>query len=144
MFGKTSEITKKPGITHLVGGMLDNNDINNNKDVNIYNTATRELKEELGISVNDVKIIKNVKGTYLITEDDTKSVGIVYKINLKINKKEMNELYNKFVKKLNKENKEIEFSNLEYIRKNIAEIEKYTNKNLHDEFIKELLKKDMM
>lgn len=67
-----------------------NNDINKNGNLNIYNTAARELKEELGISVNDATIIKDIKGTYLVTEDKTKSVGIVYKIN----KKEINNMLN--------------------------------------------------
>ena len=142
VLGETNIKTELPLELHLIGGCLDNNDICGT-NINIFNTATRELIEEMGIDIDDRKIVKNVSEKYIISGGKRKSVGIIYKLYLKISKQELEDFYKSFIKKLEKNNEEIEISRLVFVKKDKKELQSFrVSKYNYIEYIPDILEKD--
>jgi hypothetical protein len=123
----------------LSGGSVDNNDIDNGV-INIFNTIYREVEEEINIKQNQ---IKNFEIKYLSLPTDTIHTYILFaKGTLNMNKSQMEEYYEKYLKYLQENNLEIEFSKIHFIKKGntTEELSKFQNPKRN--YLEELLKQD--
>ena len=56
LLGKRNlQLAVNPGKITIVSGMVDNNDINENKQVDLFGCIKREIKEEIGVDSDEIK-----------------------------------------------------------------------------------------
>ena len=138
--GRMSKITSSEGEYHISGGSCDKNDIYNGK-MNYENTMYRELKEEMGLSKENLKNVemKFMKEAYFTEQD----IGIIYKAVVNMTSKELDNYYAQYLQKLKYDNGEIEFDNLAYINKDENSIEDFCLSRPVPEYTRQLLLEDI-
>ena len=120
---------------NLFGGMASDNDFENNIFIP-YLCLKRELKEELGISIDDKNIINSYYPKFLKIPNKDENmfpVGIIYIVNLNYTKEEFINYFNKYKNSFDKEIIEILF----YTKNNYLDI--YKEENIR-EYIVEVIK----
>lgn len=140
--GELADNTSYPHCMQISGGSADNNDIDNGK-INIFNTILRECEEELNIRLQDKKQVEQFEIKYISLPSDKVHTYILFaKGNLNMNKDQMIEYYEEYLKCLKENNLEIEFSRIHFIKKGktTEELEKF--KNPRREYLKSLLEED--
>lgn len=108
-------------------------------------TAKRELKEELGIDVENPEHTKRAKMQYIkIPNQEINSVGFIMKVDLNLNAQELKEHYQDFKKKLQENGEIIEFEEIFAIPKEKEKIEEFFKQHNgnHYQYLKELVEKD--
>lgn len=121
IIGEMDETTSYPNGLQISGGTFEQNDIDSNGMIDIIKTISRELKEELNIDLLDESMVKEYKMQYMeIPQGNRHSYAPIMKGILNLPSKQMEEHYNNYKKALEKENKEIEFSRLHFIKKEKA------------------------
>lgn len=120
--GRMNYYTSVPNKLQFSGGNIDKKEIYNGI-VDMKKCAAREIKEEMNIDVQDYSAVMSFECKYLIKEIEKNSVGILYKIKMKKNYETMVEEYNNYKKYLEKNNLEVEFSELVGINK--EEVKKF-------------------
>lgn len=140
VIGRMSKTTSSEGEYHISGGSCDKNDIKNLK-IDYEGTMYRELYEEMGLKKDDLKNaeMKYMKKAFWAEQD----IGIIYKAVVDKTSKQLEKHYKRYLKKLELENKEIEFDKLSYIDKTEKDIENFCLINKTPVFTKELLIKDI-
>lgn len=128
IIGKMNKYTSVPNKLQFSGGNIDNSEIHNGI-VNMRECAVRELKEEMNIDINDFDIVKSFECKYLSKEIDKNSIGILYKLTLNKAYEEICKKYSEYMKYLERNNLEIEFSELVAVDKNKVK-EFFENENI--------------
>lgn len=128
IIGEMAFNTATPNRLQCCGGGFDNEDIIEGK-IDIYNNIRRELYEELGIDLLDTNIVSNIQPKYIQSGGENNFIGLVFKVELKINEKEYVELYEQHVKKLKLQNIVPEFSELVFIKSDIKSIKGFLEKD---------------
>ncbi len=127
IFGKMGAHTSLAGRYQLIGGGLNNDDLNG--DVfDIKHSVIREVNEELGINLNDKNLVKNFMSVYLKTGGNG-NVAVIYKALLNKSAEEILADYEKFVKKLKKVKELPEFSKIVFLSLNKKKVEKFISEN---------------
>ena len=142
IIGEMAENTSFPKGLQPCGGSVEKKDKENGK-INVLKTIERESKEELNLNMQDKEqvISNNIKLISLPT-DIINTYMIFTKCKLNMNKSEMEEHYQKYLKTLKEKNDEVEFSKIHFIKKqNVREqLEKF--KNPKRKYLLELLEVD--
>lgn len=128
IIGELASDTSFPYCLQISGGNVDDEDIQDGK-IDIFNTITRECKEELNINLKNKKQVENFELKYIrLPSKDIRTYVIFAKGNLNMTKKQMEEYYEQYLKYLKENNLEIEFSQIHFIPKsNIKELENLNN-----------------
>ena len=140
IFGKMSDITASVGEYHISGGTCDKKEIENGY-INYEKSMYRELKEEMGLCENDLNDVR-VKFLKLPSETE-EDFGILYKAIVNKTSLEMDCYFKEFLKKLETEGGEIEFTELKYIDKRIESIDEFAQNNIINKYAIEMMKKDI-
>ncbi len=127
IFGKMGEHTSLAGRYQLVGGGLDNNDLEENI-FDMKHSATKELGEELGVDASDRNVVKKFKVAYLKT-GGSEDVAIIYKVIFKKTTQEFLEYYKKFAKDLQENGETPEFSEVVALAQNKKAVEEFIGEN---------------
>ncbi len=114
--------TSVPNKLQFSRGNIDEDDINSGI-VDMKKCASREIKEEVNIDVQDPDLVESLECKYLVLEIEKNSVGVLYKIKLKKDYQSIADSYSKYRKYLQDNNLEIEFSELVGINK--SDVEKF-------------------
>ena len=101
VFGLTGKNTAKIGIVQCVGGGLDRDDVRGN-EIDLEHNIKKELREEVGVDVNDEKVVSNLKLSYLKYTFNEKffSIAAIFYLKLKLSEKEFIAHYKEFEKEL--------------------------------------------
>jgi 8-oxo-dGTP pyrophosphatase MutT (NUDIX family) len=127
IFGKMGEHTSLAGRYQLVGGGLDNNDLEENI-FDMKHSATKELGEELGVDASDRSVVKKFKVAYLKT-GGSEDVAIIYKVIFKKTTQEFLEHYKKFAKDLQENGETPEFSEIVALAQNKKAVKEFIGEN---------------
>ena len=126
----------------ISGGSADNDDIKDGK-IDIFNTIIRECQEELNINLQDKKQVKNFEMKYISLPSEEVHTYILFaKGELNMNKSQIQEYYENYLKYLKENNLEVEFSKIHFINKGriLEELNKFNNPKR--EYLKSLLEID--
>lgn len=119
--GEANETTSYPRGLQITGGNLDQNDIKQNGQIDIINNIARELKEELNIDLFDKSVVKEYKIQYMeMPQGKRHSYAPIIKGILSISAKQMEEQYSNYKKMLEQSGEDVEFSRLQFIKKENA------------------------
>lgn len=133
VLGVMSDETVSEGELHISGGSTDRDDLIENK-IDYYKTMKRELYEEVGLELDDKRIIKDFYLKYLkvpsATEEEL-SLGVLYKIDLNISFEKLNNKFEEYKKYLIDNGLEVEFTKLYGIDKTEESIIKINEKFLN-------------
>jgi hypothetical protein len=99
VIGIMGEDTFAPQKLQLFGGGIDKGDLKGN-EIDLGHSAKKEIAEELGIEVNDNKIVKRFR-PYLLKEGGRSNFySAVFKLDLTIDAKEISDRFSKYTQKL--------------------------------------------
>lgn len=121
VFGELANTASFPHVLQTTGGGVDKADISDNK-INVEQTITREALEELNIDLNNKNIISNNILSYLFVseKDEQPGVQVFSKAIINMTTNEFNEYFENYYKYLIKNNLEIEFQKLHFLKKETA------------------------
>ena len=140
--GELADNTSFPYCMQISGGSADNDDIKDGK-IDIFNTIIRECQEELNINLQDKKQVKNFEMKYISLPSEEVHTYILFaKGELNMNKSQMQEYYENYLKYLKDNNLEVEFGKIHFIKKGriLEELNKFNNPKR--EYLKSLLEID--
>ncbi|HTH72351.1 MAG TPA: hypothetical protein VL737_03245 [Candidatus Pristimantibacillus sp.] len=134
VFGVMAEYTSEPSVIQCCGGGIDNNDVEDGIiDMNVC--IARELNEELGVNIQDGKIVEAFYPAYLKSGGPTGKMTAVYILRVKQSGADFMRYYQHFVQGLAARNQEPEFSRLICINSDEQSVEdfiKNSEGNLND------------
>ncbi len=129
VIGELDKNTSYPNCLQVSGGGIDKEDILNG-EIDIVETAKRELKEELNIDLYSKKQIKNYKFKYIeIPEGTRHAYTIILKAISNLTARQLNKHFEEYKKWLEDNNKEIEFNKLYFLKigHSVNELDKLDN-----------------
>ena len=111
-----SEFSSFPCGLQIIGGNVDDNDINNEK-INIFNAIHRECREEVNIDLFDTSQVDSFKFRYIILPEQSHAYFFVAKAKLAMNMEQFKEHFQSYLDYLRKNNLEMEFRKIHFIPK---------------------------
>lgn len=140
VFGKMSSSTSLAGITKFIGGTISSEDFIDN-EFNSYECVKREVKEEVGIDLNDKSIIQNVDLHKYLTLENFSFINVCYKVRMNISSKEMMSFFISYDEYLGKNNLEQELETLVFVKNNKDDVLMFLEDNKDDimSYLKDLL-----
>ena len=140
VIGVMGEDTFAPQKLQLFGGGIDKDDIKGN-EIDLEHSAKKEIAEELGIDVNDHKIVKQFR-PYLLKEGGRSNFySAVFKLDLLLNQDEVKNSYEKYVQQLNLQGIKPELESLLFVPRELDAFEKFaSDKREKDENLIPVLK----
>lgn len=127
--GELDNSTSYPMCLQVSGGGIDKSDMVNN-EFDIVKTAERELKEELNLDLNNNEQINKYDFSYIeVPEGRRHAYCIILKAFSTMTAKELDEHFREYKKYLEKNNGEIEFNKLHFLKlgKSVEELDKLEN-----------------
>lgn len=103
VFAKMSSNTNFPNKIKFIGGAIDDVDISGNT-FDLQKCIDRELKEEIGLSVNELSCSKVHKPNYIITRNELTFFNFLHIITTDIDKKTLTNMFYKYNSNLSIEN----------------------------------------
>ena len=140
--GELADNTSFPHCMQISGGSADNDDIKD-VEIDIFSTIIRECQEELNINLQDKKQVKKFEIKYISLPSEAVHTYILFaKGELDMNKSQMQEYYENYLKYLKDNNLEVEFGKIHFIKKGriLEELNKFNNPKR--EYLKSLLEID--
>ena len=140
--GELAENASFPHCMQISGGSADNDDIKDG-EIDILNTIIRECQEEVKINLRDKKQVEYFDIKYILLPSESVHTYMLFaKGKLNMNKKQMQEYYEQYLKYLKENNLEIEFEKIHFIKKGeiTKELKKFANPKR--EYLEELLEMD--
>ena len=142
--GELAPNTSYPFCMQISGGNADKQDIEDGK-MNILKTIQREVREEVNIDINDTKQVEQYQIKYMELPEGNRHVYMVFaKGKLLMTAEQMKEYYKEYLEYLKKNQLEIEFGKLHFIKKENGEEELKKLKNPKREYLEKLLQEDSM
>ncbi|WP_391204461.1 NUDIX hydrolase [Psychrobacillus sp. L4] len=90
--GIMAEHTSYPNVIQCPGGAIDPIDIRDNI-FNTWESVKREVKEEIGLSLEDNIVNNASQNKYIITRKNLSYIGICFVIELSLTSKELDEIF---------------------------------------------------
>lgn len=129
VIGELEENTSFPFCMQLSGGNVDEQDIKDSQ-IDVLQTANRELQEELGLDLNQKEQSDFYEIKYIELPEERRHVYMFFvKVRLKMTAKEVKNHYENYSKYLKENGLEIEFGKIHFIKKShvIEELNKFKN-----------------
>lgn len=128
--GELEENTSYPTMLQVTGGGIDQQDIFDG-NINVEKTIRREAMEELKINLNDKESILYNRISYLYVSEDNEQPGVQLfsKAKSKMTVEEMKRYFEEYYRYLKKNNLELEFKKLHFLKKEnaVEELKKLSN-----------------
>ncbi|MFA6047264.1 MAG: hypothetical protein WCV59_04230 [Parcubacteria group bacterium] len=124
IFGIMGRDTAISGSVQCVGGGLDKKDIRGNR-IDLSHNIKKELMEEVGIEVDDQKIVSSLELKYLKYSPKRNTAAAIFLLKLKISSDEFKKHYENFEKSLAEKGLVPEMGKIVYLKKEKKEIEKF-------------------
>ena len=137
VFGQASEKTSFPNGFQLSGGGIDKKDITGS-NIDLIQNLKRELKEEVNLNLNEI----NYKFQYIEYPNTKRNAyGFIAVGKLNMSKNELQNHFKQYKEFLEKNNLEVEFNNLIFIKRGNAVQELDTYNNPKRNYLRELISK---
>lgn len=109
--------------------------------VDLNNNIKRELFEEIGIDINDKYVIRESFPKYLKSGGTDNFISIIFKVNLSIDKKGLQNIYKNYRGDLLSKGVPTEFSSLVFIRSNSSSVKSFfkNDRRQRADYLKNLL-----
>ena len=139
IFGKMGEHTSRSGIYQLCGGGIDNDDLRDGI-FDFEHNITKELREELGIDVNDKQRVGTFELAYLKEGGPTDKMTVIYRVVLNETSEKFMEQYDAFVRQLQVSGETEEFGEIVALDRNKISFDNFFNQEgiKLDEYMKPL------
>lgn len=127
--GELDEKTSFPNCLQISGGSADVADIKDGQ-IDIFNTIIRECEEELNIRLQDKKQVEHFEMKYICLPTEAVHTYVLFaKAKLNMTKVQMQDYYEDYLRYLEENNLEVEFSRIHFIKKGktIEELRKLKN-----------------
>lgn len=135
VFGQASEKTSFPNGFQISGGGIDKKDIYNSK-IDLTQNLKRELKEEMNLNLDEIKY----EFQYIEYPDDKRNAyGFIAIGYLNMTKNELQNHFKQYKEFLEKNNLEVEFNNLIFLKRGNAVQELDTYNNSKRNYLRELI-----
>jgi 8-oxo-dGTP pyrophosphatase MutT (NUDIX family) len=140
VIGIMGEDTFAPQKLQLFGGGIDKGDIQDN-EIDLAHSAKKEIAEELGIDVNDYRMVRQFR-PYLLKEGGRSNFySAVFKLDLLLNQDEVKNNYKQYVQQLSRQGIKPELESLLFVSRELDAIEKLaSDKREKDENLIPVLK----
>lgn len=121
VIGELDNKMSYPHMLQVSGGNVDKKDIINGR-VNIVETISREVLEEINIDVNNTMLVSDFKLKYFYESEkgEQQKVQIFAKAKLNMTANEMEDYYSNYFEYLIKNNLELEFGKIHLVKKDSA------------------------
>ena len=137
VFGQASKKTSFPNGFQISGGGIDKKDIYNTK-IDLTQNLKRELKEEMNLNLDEIKY----EFQYIEYPDDKRNAyGFIAIGYLNMAKNELQNHFKQYKEFLEKNNLEVEFNNLIFLKRGNAVQELDTYNNPKRNYLRELISK---
>ncbi len=137
VFGQASEKTSFPNGFQISGGGIDKKDIYNTK-IDLTQNLKRELKEEMNLNLDEIKY----EFKYIEYPDEKRNAyGFIAIGKLNMTKNELQNHFKQYKEFLEKNDLEVEFNNLIYLKRGNAVKELDTYNNPKRNYLHELISK---
>lgn len=121
VLGKMSGSTSLANKVKFIGGAFDESDFCD-EIVDIKRCITREVKEEVGLDLNDSKTVIDVKPIAILTREKFSFVNTLFLVDIKFDKSELEQRFIEHKTSLEFAGEESELSKLMYIRNDSTSI----------------------
>lgn len=140
ILGKMGKHTARAGIFQLSGGGVDNSDIFNGR-FDLQGNISKELREELGIDIQDKTRVRDFYAAYLKQGGITNKIAVVYRAQLFETADKFLEKYKMFVRELNKKYQMSEFDDVVAVECSKEGVERFLikHRSMCDEYVPPLL-----
>ncbi|WP_342540406.1 hypothetical protein MHI39_24155 [Heyndrickxia sp. FSL K6-6286] len=141
ILGEMNNQTSTPGRIQFIAGGIDDNDIIGNT-VDIFSSLIREAKEEIGLDLNNQKLVQKVEPRYIVHWGN---IALVYLIQLNIDSVDFLTQYKQFEKCLYDTGIEPEFSSIVLLSADYASVSDFLRFDERPklDFLATVLKKEM-
>lgn len=139
--GELADNTSFPHCMQVSGGSADYNDIEDG-EIDIYNTIIRECEEELNIKLQNKEQVEHFEIKYISLPEKAHQYILFAKGKLTMTKAQMEQYYQDYLKYLQDNNLEIEFSKIYFIKKGRTSQELQKFKNPKRDYLEDLLQID--
>ena len=137
VFGQADEKTSFPNGFQISGGGIDKKDIYKTK-IDLIQNLKRELKEEINLNLDEIKY----EFQYIEYPDDKRNAyGFIAIGELNMSKDELQNHFEQYKYYLKRNNLEVEFNNLIYLKRGNAVQELDTYNNPKRNYLRELISK---
>ncbi|SHE78805.1 hypothetical protein SAMN05444392_103148 [Seinonella peptonophila] len=145
LFGVMGDGAIRPAMIQCVGGALDEQDLLDGQ-LSLEHGMKREWEEEMGFSINDQKMVRTWSLAYLKTKGKKDNYGFIYRVELNMNAKEVDQYYQKYKIQLKERGELPEFDRLIFVPANHQKAEQMlaTHQNQWNENIKRLIELELM
>lgn len=130
--GKMGKGTSFPGVIQCIGGGLSERDVESDIEEATLKTAIRECYEEIGLELYNR--LEGVRNKYVYIREDMSTFGVVYIINLELNKKQIFENFANCKDKI-----EYEIEKIIAVRCDKTSIKKFCEDNLLVDYLNAVL-----
>ena len=127
VFGRMGEQTSIPGNIQCAGGGLNNEDIRGNV-IDLEHNIRKELLEEVGIDVDNEKLVGDFSIKYLRYDSNIHSAAAIFILKLKITSHDFAVFYDKFEAQIRAKEELPEFKELVYLPKNKLAVNEFCEK----------------
>ncbi len=124
--------TAHPNRLQFIGGGIDNKDLTEDEvTFNIRDNAIREVKEELGLDINNAqhKSILHPPTFLKLGGNNRKSIGIIFLITTSLNRAAIRAIFEANNKKIADNNELIEIKELTFLKADISIIDEFEKTN---------------
>ena len=124
VFGIMSGSTSLANRVNFIGGAFDQTDFCN-EIVDIKNCITREVKEEVGLNLNDKETVTDVRPIAILTREKFSFANTLFLVDISLDKSELERRFTDYKQGLEAAGEKSELSELIYIGNNYTSILKF-------------------
>lgn len=121
VLGKMSDSTSLANRVKFIGGAFDQADFCN-EIVDIKSCIDREVKEEVGLNLNDKETVADVRPIAILTRERFSFANTLFLVNVRLDKLELERMFTEYKENLEAVGGKSELSELVYISNNYTSI----------------------
>lgn len=144
VLGKMSSDTSLPGNIKFIGGAISKEDFIEN-ELHPIEGIKREVKEEIGLDLDDKSKVESVNSSYFITIKNLSFINICFKIKLNLSSKEIIKLFDEHNENLYNQNMEQELDSIVLVKNDRENLNNFftDNKGITMDYLEELFLVEM-
>lgn len=128
VLGKMSSSTSLADKIKFIGGAIDKDDFINNEFQPIE-CIKREVKEEIGLTLDDKSKVESINSSYFITRKNLSFINVCFRIKLNMSANKMVTLFNRHNESLHNQNLEQELDSIVLLKNEKNEINNFISNN---------------
>ncbi|SEN03516.1 NUDIX domain-containing protein [Lihuaxuella thermophila] len=143
LIGEMGTDTAHPGRLQFPGGSVDPRDVYGNR-VDLRESVIRECREEIGFDLKNRQLVGSFDPKYVKLGGPFRSIAVIYKANLRLTSRELQELYAKHVQSLLSAGETPEFTSLTFVSTDPEAVRKFCREDQREkvDYLEPVLRTD--